>query len=418
MSKKRGAGRRSGAGRGDGGNRGDETAGRACAPAGYGWRITFLVLCTIGVCMAADLARLHLNVHTDPEYHSYCAMSARVNCDTVAASEYAVVLGLPMAVWGLLGYVALGAMAVWGLRRRPKTLTWPFGLLFWAGLFLSAGGVGLFLLSHLVIESVCIVCAGSYLVNLGLLATAFLVLRRSGEGPVGSLAAEARSVAARPAAFAAFCVVVGVAAAILWFSVPRYWVIEAATGPGGVPVGETPEGHPWIGARTPALEIVEYSDYQCPHCPRAHDEIRKLVLAQPERVRLVHRQYPLDHKCNAALRRPFHPHACAYARMAWCAQAQGRFWEANDFLFANGRHRVPVTPADLAAGAGLDAAKLDTCLGGQEVGLAIQKDLAAGRALQIHGTPTFVVGGETYPGRIPPEVLAPAPAPATGPPPR
>jgi len=55
---------------------------------------------------------------------------------------------------------------------------------------------------------------------------------------------------------------------------------------------------------------------------------------------------------------------------------------------------------------------------GQEVGLAIQKDLAAGRALQIRGTPTFVVGGETYPGRIPPEVLAPAPAPATGPPPR
>ena len=57
-------------------------------PVGRGWRIAFLVLCTVGACLSADLLRLHVNVHTDPDYHSYCAMSERVNCDTVAASDY------------------------------------------------------------------------------------------------------------------------------------------------------------------------------------------------------------------------------------------------------------------------------------------------------------------------------------------
>ena len=67
-----------------------------------------------------SLARLHVNVHTDPDYQSYCAMSERVNCDTVALSDYAVFLGLPVSLWGLLGYVFMGALAVWGLRGHSR----------------------------------------------------------------------------------------------------------------------------------------------------------------------------------------------------------------------------------------------------------------------------------------------------------
>jgi uncharacterized membrane protein len=62
----------------------------ATLPPARGWRIAFLVICTVGVCLSADLLRLHVNVYTDPDYQSYCAMSERVNCETVALSEYAV----------------------------------------------------------------------------------------------------------------------------------------------------------------------------------------------------------------------------------------------------------------------------------------------------------------------------------------
>jgi protein-disulfide isomerase len=373
-----------------------------------GWRIAFLVACTVGICLSADLLRLHVNVHTDPHYQSYCAMSERVNCETVALSEYAVVLGLPLSVWGLLGYLAMAALSVWGLGQRPRTRTWPFGILYWLSLFSSLVGLTLFGISHFLVESACIVCLGTYLVSFSLLLASYGALRRGGTGPVRALTEELGTVAARPVPVLVFAGAFLLLAVALELAVPPYWRVEASTGPGGFPVGQTSNGHPWIGAASPALEIVEFSDYQCPHCRRGHDEIRKLIEVYPQEVRLVHRQYPLDDACNPTLDRPFHPSACQYARMAYCAQEQDRFWEANDYLFVHGRGRARVTVDDLAEEVGIDGTALRDCLNSARAVQAVGEDLAAGRALGIRGTPTFLIDGSTYPGRVPMDVVAEA----------
>jgi protein-disulfide isomerase len=270
---------------------------------------------------------------------------------------------------------------------------------------LAALGVALYLLSHYVIESVCLVCAGTYLVNIGLPFVTFMALRRVGTGVLHALRDDVRAIAGAPGPFALFEGALVVVMVIFWLTVPPYWRIEFSTGPGGVNAGVTADGHPWIGAAEPVLEIEEYSDYQCPHCRRGHDDVRNLIEQRPDRVRLIHRHFPLDHNCNAAVREAFHPQACRYALMSFCAQEQGRFWEANDYLFAQGRQRTPVSVEDLAAGAGLDAGDLRDCVSGEKASRAIQRDLESGRALRVRGTPTFVVGGEIYPGRIPPEVI-------------
>jgi len=369
------------------------------------WRIAFIVLCTVGVCLSADLLRLHVNVHTDPDYHSYCAMSTRVNCETVAESEYSVFLGLPVSIWGLLAYLGMGLLAAWGMCRRLRVPSWPFGLLFWISLLAAGTGILLFAISHFLIESVCIVCMATYLVSLALLTSAWLALRRAGVGPVRALAGELRAVAARPGPVLGLAGGLGVALVALWLAVPPYWELEASTGPGGLLVGSTPEGHPWIGARQPDVEVVEFSDYQCPHCGRGHADIRRLIEAYPDRLRLVHRHYPLDHHCNPIVRRPYHPQACRYARMAFCAGRQGRFWEANDYLFAQGRRREPVTSAQLAEAVKIDAAALESCLPGEEARRALEADMAAGRARKVRGTPTFFLGDRAFPGRVPRDVV-------------
>jgi protein-disulfide isomerase len=173
-------------------------------------------------------------------------------------------------------------------------------------------------------------------------------------------------------------------------------------------VGTTPEGHPWIGAGEPVLVVEEFSDYQCPYCQKGHDQMRKLVQDHPDRVQLVHRNYPLDQSCNGQLKRPFHPYACQYAAMAVCAQKQGRFWEANDYLFSKGRRRKPVTVGELAWVTKIKADRLAECVDSQETARHIQHDLEAGRALNIRGTPTYVIGDRSYPGAIPPDVLSAA----------
>jgi protein-disulfide isomerase/uncharacterized membrane protein len=375
------------------------------AGAARGWRIAFLLLCTVGACLSADLLRLHVNVHTDPDYHSYCAMSARVNCDTVAASDFSVFLGLPVALWGLVGYAGLGALTVWGLRRHRYGETWPLGMAFWLALGCALLGVALYLVSHMVIRSVCVVCAGSYLVNFGLAFMAFMALRRSGSGVLVGLRDDLRSIAAAPRPFLLLAGSVVLIVATAWAAVPPYWRVETSTGPGGLTVGTTEEGHPWIGATEPVLVIEEYSDYQCPHCQRGHGEVRKLIQAHPDRLRLIHRNYPLDQACNSMLKRAFHPDACRYASLAYCAQQQGRFWEANDYLFTHGRRNLPVTAKELASSVGLDRDDLLDCVDADRGRQAIQLDLQAGQALHIRGTPTFVIGGETYPGRVPAEVV-------------
>jgi uncharacterized membrane protein/predicted DsbA family dithiol-disulfide isomerase len=371
-------------------------------------RIAFLVLCAIGAAMSADLMRLHVNVHTDPDYQSYCAINEYADCEAVAASEHAVLMGLPLALWGLFAYLAQGGLAIWGLRRPLAPPGWPYGSLFWSGVFTSAFGIYLFAISHFVIESVCVVCAGTHLVNFLLLATATGELRRLGLNPMSAWIPERKSFSARAAPLFAFAGSFAVALALVWSFLPAYWVVEPSAGPGGLPAGVTREGFPWIGAREPILTIAEFSDYQCPHCSRGHDEMRKLIAAHPDTVRLVHRHFPLDQKCNRMLSRPFHPHACKYALLAYCAERQGRFWEANDYLFANGRRENPVTVRELAAAIGIEAAAVERCVKGAEASRSIERDLDAGQSFNIQGTPTFIIEGRTYTGQIPEDVLSAA----------
>jgi uncharacterized membrane protein/predicted DsbA family dithiol-disulfide isomerase len=383
------------------------------------WRIAFLVLCTVGVCLSADLIRLHIRVHTDPNYHAYCAISERVDCTTVAQSRYSVFLDLPIAVWGFVGYLLMGTLAVWGLRRRLSTPSWPFGVLFWLTAFSCVLSLALLAVSVVLVKSTCIVCDTLYVVNFALLGVAARELRNRDSGPFRAPPIELRGVRRAPAPAAALALVFAAFAAALWAGVPRYWKLAPATGPGGLLVGRTAQGQPWIGALKPVLDIVEFSDYQCPFCQRGHAEVRALIRERPDKVRLVHRQYPLDMRCNAQITRPFHPYACTYAAMAHCAGEQGRFWEANDYLFEHGRDAEAVAPDDLARAVGVDGARLRACIDADTTRASIQKDISAGWAVAVRGTPTFVVDGRPYPGRIPPEVIENAlgpspPAPQAG----
>lgn len=369
------------------------------------YRIAFLVVAAIGACLSADLVRLHVRVYTDPDFSSFCAMSKEVNCETVALSDYSVFLGLPLAVWGLLCYFAIGGLAIWGLRNR-RTETWPYGALFWITSLTSVVGIVLFFISHYEIHSICVVCTATYFVSFALLALSFAVLRRAGSGPLTALSADLRSVRRAPGdaiwyAAGLIAIVIG-----LQVTVPRYWQPDAVeVAAPGMLTGHTKDGHPWIGAKDPIVEIVEYSDYQCPHCRRAHFALRKLIQESHAKIRLVHRYYPLDKACNRLLQDPFHPRACEYAVLAYCADEQGKFWPANDYLFANGGRHSPIQTKELARALGLNEESLQECATGQAALAAVRADIEAGIAHRFNGTPAFVVDGHAYLGHVPAEIL-------------
>ncbi len=88
---------------------------------------------------------------------------------------------------------------------------------------------------------------------------------------------------------------------------------------------EVAQNDPVQGPASAKVTIIEFSDYQCPYCKSAAPTLSQVKQAYGDKVRIVFRDYPLS----------FHRHRSARGRGRECANAQGKFWEYHDKLFAN-----------------------------------------------------------------------------------
>jgi len=350
-----------------------------------------------------ELTRIHLWVHTDPNYRSFCAVSEAVNCDAVAESTYSLFLAVPVSVWGMLGYLIMATLAAVALFR-PRSERFPAGLHVLLTVFSVTVSLLLGTISVLAISSVCLLCLTSYAINLVLLVLALLAARRRG-GIFAATLADLRLLLRRwPRALAAAVPLGALCGALIAFY-PAYWLHEEVRGPAGLPTGVDDQGHPWIGARQPSVVIEEYSDYQCPHCRRGHREMRRLVERFPDRLRFVHRHYPLDNHCHRMIKRPFHQRACELARLVVCAGRQDKAWEANDLLFFEVRDTARFDSATLPGRLGLDERAFAACIQDGASLEAVRAEIERGIGLGIRGTPSYVLQGKVYPGHIPEEEL-------------
>jgi protein-disulfide isomerase len=158
-----------------------------------------------------------------------------------------------------------------------------------------------------------------------------------------------------------------------------------------VPIDRAPSrGSAWA-----PITIVEFADYQCPFCARAEANIHTIEKAHPGDVRVVFKNLPL----------PFHDHARAMAKAAVAADAQGRFWDMHDRLFALTGTVDRAAFDRIAADLHLDVARFDRDLDDASLDARIDADKADATALHVTGTPTFFVNGHRVTGAQPPDVL-------------
>jgi len=152
---------------------------------------------------------------------------------------------------------------------------------------------------------------------------------------------------------------------------------------------------PSRGAQKPAIEIVEFSDLQCPHCKVAQPVLEKLAGDFPQ-VRYVFQQFPLP----ASL----HPWAMKAAEYADCAEKENKeaFWKYIDSIFENQGSIALVTADDklkeLATAAGLDATKVSACAATPEAERRVGKSLQLGQSLDVDQTPTVFINGRRVNG--------------------
>jgi protein-disulfide isomerase/uncharacterized membrane protein len=360
----------------------------------------FTFLCVMGAAVSAELARIHVFVHTDPSYHSVCAVSEGVNCETVALSPYAVFLGLPVAVWGIVGYLVMAALAFSGMGKRRSHPAWPWGLLFGLAGFSVLTSAILAFISATRIASLCLFCTCSYGISAGSLAIALVAWRQSRARMIDLLLLDGKALLRHPLLGVGSATAVLAILLALELFVPRYWQAPGWADLPRLHSGTDAHGHHFVGAERPQLTIVEFSDYECPHCRRAHKEARLLAAKYPDQVRLVHRHLPLDQACHPGLRVPFHEHACRFAEAAECAGLQGRFWEMNDALFST-QDKVKarnLDPMELAVRLGLDRGQFRQCLEGHATAPRIASDVRESMMRGLTGTPSFIIDEKLLPG--------------------
>ena len=136
-----------------------------------------VALAVAGILDSIYLAISHYRIYTDIGYESFCAISRAINCDTVSQSPYAIFVGLPVPVWGVLGYVfVLMILILAGTKAAQRKRIWA--LLFAVSLFYSVYSVVLAIISLVYIHSYCIMCILSYGINFMLLYYCWLIRRR------------------------------------------------------------------------------------------------------------------------------------------------------------------------------------------------------------------------------------------------
>jgi protein-disulfide isomerase len=135
--------------------------------------------------------------------------------------------------------------------------------------------------------------------------------------------------------------------------------------------------------------LVEYGDYQCPHCGHAYPIVKKVQKHFGKRLGFVFRNFPLNE---------IHPNAEAAAETAEFAGANGKFWEMHDAIFENqGSLSLPML-LELAKELGLSDKGLGDALKSREFEARVKSDFIGGARSGVNGTPTFFINGERFDG--------------------
>jgi len=370
---------------------------------------TCLLLSLIGIGLSSYLAYLHLGLLRGELLGGAVCGSGAFNCHAVTAGAWGSFLGMPLALWGVLGYIVVLALSLLALQSPDWAARAMTALSLLAAGFVAIDALLLTVMA-VVIRHYCLFCLLTYAVNIALLLVSARALgcpwpqavRQAGSA-LGSLMP---SPARPPVGLFWGLVIVGafgtvaVHAAATFSSRGAMGTIRMqfreliARQPG---ISLSVIGDPMIGRPDAKLQIIEFSDFLCPACHRAA-KLNTILLANHRRdAAFVFKHFPLDTSCNSTVSRMVHPGACQIAAATECAHLQGKFWPFNDLIMAKGHLYKPADIDGDAARLGLDMPRFRACLSSGEGVEAVKRDIAEAAKAGVSSTPTYLVNGIPLP---------------------
>ena len=375
-----------------------------------GWFVIILAAAGLGICLylySLHVALLMGEIKSGP----LCGADGGLGCQSVAASPYSSVLGLPLASWGAIFYSAMvllgfGVVIFWRDCGRVY-LRWVLCL---AGLGLA---IDLYLAYVMVfkLKAACWPCISTYVINIVII---LMVAKSAWQEPKPRASLRAIFPGAKDAqgidlyyrnaikglliGGILFASVVGVAGSqFISKSLTgddRERLAKLKTYLAKQPIRAVKaDNRPEMGSDDGAVTVVEFSDFLCPFCSKAAKYLKLAESSNHDSARFMFRHYPLDKSCNRNLRSNVHPGACLLAEGSVCADEQNRFWEYHDIAFeTKGKISQPVV-MDIASNMGLDLSAFKSCLSSGRGLKVVQEDIKAAIQAGVKSTPTLFING-------------------------
>jgi protein-disulfide isomerase len=148
----------------------------------------------------------------------------------------------------------------------------------------------------------------------------------------------------------------------------------------------TVDDSPTKGPENAAITVVEFADFECPHCGLMAPRLDKAVESRPNDVRFVYKFMPLKG----------HQHAEPAARAAIAAMRQGKFWQMHHALYENQQHLEQADIDSYARDLGLDIPRFHMDMQSPETTDKLDRDRKLADSLQVQGTPTIYINGREY----------------------
>lgn len=143
-------------------------------------------------------------------------------------------------------------------------------------------------------------------------------------------------------------------------------------------------GYPVAGNPKAKVKIVEFADYQCPHCRQAAEVMKKLLPRYKDKIQFVFMDFPIN---PSGISR-------SVAEGGVCASEQGKFWEYHGLAFSKQSSLNKESPVALAKELKLDEKAFDACMKSGKAAALVEKSKQEAERLGVSGTPALYVNGK------------------------
>ena len=365
-----------------------------------------VLLALIGLGLSIKLTIIYYMVNFVPNaMPSFCAINDVIDCDAVAGTKYAQILGVPTACFGLFLYSFVFGMCFVDKLQNIKGLGFlkvfkdKFSYIFTIYCLSFTVSMYLMAVQFIDIKKFCLLCFITYFVDF-----VSLFIAKDYKKPLlyeikTSVKDFFDAMKIKGYVIALILMIIG-ASGVFAYTKTSYIFTPGMKNYDAIMYFQKMKGNPFkihgnvLGNPDGEVVVYEFSDFECPWCKIMNRMLQKAA-TEYDNVYVVHYNFPLDMKCNPALKRPFHNNSCTYAGFAIAAKKQNKYWEMVNMLF----DKQPKSNQELfkqAEKLKIDSVELANEYIKNSTSQELQNEIMEGLKKEINSTPSIFINGKKY----------------------